>query len=97
MRFRASKNALLLVCFCLLAPVPAYAQDEPVPDTGEQQSVVGGQAFGEENPALTPIVAAAVRPGDLVAVKGSNGSRMSIVVEAVVGLGPITLNAANGN
>ena len=57
MRFRASKNAIPLVCFCLLAPVPAYAQDEPVPDTGEQQSVVGGQAFGEENPALTPIVA----------------------------------------
>ena len=52
MRPRASTNAILLTCLCLLAPAPALAADS----AATQQAVVGGQAFGEENPALTPIV-----------------------------------------
>ena len=36
--------------------------------------------------ALAPIVAAAVRTGDVVLVKGSLGSRMSVIVEALTAL-----------
>jgi len=36
--------------------------------------------------ALAPLVAAAVRPGDVVMVKGSLGSRMSLVVRALLAL-----------
>lgn len=38
--------------------------------------------------ALAPVVAAAVRPGDAVLVKGSLGSRMRLVVEALEGRQP---------
>ena len=38
--------------------------------------------------ALAPVVAAAVRPGDAVLVKGSLGSRMRLVVEALEGRRP---------
>ncbi len=37
--------------------------------------------------ALAPIVTAAVRPGDVVLVKGSAGSRMAVVVAALAALG----------
>jgi UDP-N-acetylmuramoyl-tripeptide--D-alanyl-D-alanine ligase len=36
--------------------------------------------------ALAPLVAAAVRGGDAVAVKGSHGSRMALVVDALAAL-----------
>ena len=35
---------------------------------------------------LAPIVTAAVRPGDVVMVKGSLGSRTGLIVEALLGL-----------
>ena len=37
--------------------------------------------------ALAPLVAAAVRPGDVVVVKGSNGSKASVVARALASLG----------
>ena len=37
--------------------------------------------------ALAPLVAGAVRPGDVVMVKGSKGSKMGLVVEALKALG----------
>ena len=40
-------------------------------------------AFRETSDALIPIVTEAVRAGDIVLVKGSNGSRMSRVVDAL--------------
>jgi len=43
--------------------------------------VRGGHA--EDPTALAPIVADAVRAGDVVMVKGSLGSRMAVVVEAL--------------
>ena len=52
MRPPASTNAILFAFLCLLAPAPALATTSPA----TQQTVVGGQAFGEENPALTPVV-----------------------------------------
>jgi len=44
----------------------------------------GGHAA--DSTALKPLVTAAVRPGDVVTVKGSAGSRMGVVVEALRGL-----------
>ncbi len=44
----------------------------------------GGHAA--DSTALKPLVTAAVRAGDVVAVKGSAGSRMGVVVEALRGL-----------
>jgi UDP-N-acetylmuramoyl-tripeptide--D-alanyl-D-alanine ligase len=41
---------------------------------------------GKDSAALSPIVAQAVRAGDVVAVKGSHGSRMSVVVQALAAL-----------
>jgi UDP-N-acetylmuramoyl-tripeptide--D-alanyl-D-alanine ligase len=41
----------------------------------------------ESAAALAPEVAGAVRPGDVVMVKGSNGSRMALVAEALQALG----------
>jgi len=43
-------------------------------------------AYAPNSKELAPIVAAAVMPGDTVLVKGSNGSRMGFVIEAVKGL-----------
>ena len=40
-------------------------------------------AHADDSAALAPIVAAALRPGDAVLVKGSLGSRMKIIVEAI--------------
>ena len=37
--------------------------------------------------ALAPELKEAVRPGDVVVVKGSNGSRASLIVEALAGRG----------
>ncbi len=57
----------------------------------------GGHAA--ESAALTPLVTAAVRAGDVVSVKGSAGSRMGVVVEALRGLDSIqggAARAANG-
>jgi UDP-N-acetylmuramoyl-tripeptide--D-alanyl-D-alanine ligase len=51
--------------------------------------------------ALAPIVAAAVRAGDVILVKGSLGSRMSLIVDALVALDradePALPRAANGH
>jgi UDP-N-acetylmuramoyl-tripeptide--D-alanyl-D-alanine ligase len=44
-------------------------------------ALVGGHAA--ESATLAPAVAAAIRPGDVVLVKGSAGSRMSAVVQAL--------------
>jgi len=41
-----------------------------------------------DSAALAPAVCSAVRPGDVVTVKGSAGSRMRRVVEALLALGP---------
>ena len=40
-------------------------------------------AHAPDSAALAPLVAAAVRPGDAVLVKGSLGSRMRLVVAAL--------------
>jgi UDP-N-acetylmuramoyl-tripeptide--D-alanyl-D-alanine ligase len=41
---------------------------------------------GKDSAALSPIVAQAVRTGDVVAVKGSHGSRMGVIVQALAAL-----------
>jgi UDP-N-acetylmuramoyl-tripeptide--D-alanyl-D-alanine ligase len=55
----------------------------------------------EDTTALAPSVAASVKPGDVVLVKGSLGSRMSVIVEALAALdrgdGGNMPRAANGN
>jgi UDP-N-acetylmuramoyl-tripeptide--D-alanyl-D-alanine ligase len=43
-------------------------------------------AHGADSTALAPEVTAAVRPGDVISVKGSAGSRMRTVVEALLAL-----------
>jgi UDP-N-acetylmuramoyl-tripeptide--D-alanyl-D-alanine ligase len=55
----------------------------------------GGHA--KDAASLTPIVTAAVKPGDIVAVKGSNGSRMNVLVDALGGLTRAMPKAANGS
>jgi UDP-N-acetylmuramoyl-tripeptide--D-alanyl-D-alanine ligase len=40
-------------------------------------------AYAENSAALAPQVAAALAPGDTVLVKGSNGSRMSLIIDAL--------------
>jgi len=42
--------------------------------------------YAETAAALAPQVVQAVRPGDVVMVKGSNGSKASTVAEALAGL-----------
>jgi UDP-N-acetylmuramoyl-tripeptide--D-alanyl-D-alanine ligase len=45
-------------------------------------------AYAPNSKELAPIVAAALAPGDTVLVKGSNGSRMSLIIDAVKARGP---------
>ncbi|HYZ31676.1 MAG TPA: cyanophycin synthetase, partial [Crenalkalicoccus sp.] len=45
-------------------------------------------AFAADSTALAPIVQAALRPGDLVLVKGALGSRMAVVVQALAAARP---------
>jgi UDP-N-acetylmuramoyl-tripeptide--D-alanyl-D-alanine ligase len=40
-------------------------------------------AYAENSALLAPQVTAALKPGDTVLVKGSNGSRMSLVIDAL--------------
>jgi UDP-N-acetylmuramoyl-tripeptide--D-alanyl-D-alanine ligase len=59
-------------------------------------------AHAADTDALAPVVAAAVKPGDVVLVKGSLGSRMSVIVDALVALDRGDADtklprAANGN
>jgi UDP-N-acetylmuramoyl-tripeptide--D-alanyl-D-alanine ligase len=42
--------------------------------------------YAQSSGALAPMVAAAVRPSDIVSVKGSAGSRMDVVVRALKAL-----------
>ncbi len=62
-------------------------------------AVRGGHAATSER--LSPLVAAAVRPGDIVMVKGSAGSRMGSIVQALSALGGSRparpLRLVNGN
>jgi UDP-N-acetylmuramoyl-tripeptide--D-alanyl-D-alanine ligase len=54
-------------------------------------------AHEADSKALAPKVAAAAKPGDSLLVKGSLGSRMAVVVEALLGLGAAAgAKAANG-
>ena len=55
----------------LFAAIPAALRGRHLPDSA----------------ALAPVVAEAVRPGDAILVKGSLGSRMKLVVQALDGLG----------
>ena len=54
----------------------------------------GGHA--SDSQAVVPLVLEALRPGDVVLVKGSLGSRMAVVVEALQAAGDATPSAANG-
>ena len=56
MRHRASTFIILSLLLVLAVPTAAWAQKASGSSLAEQQMVVGGQAFGEQNPALTPIV-----------------------------------------
>ena len=48
-------------------------------------------AHAADSAALAPILASALRPGDVVLVKGSLGSRMALVVAALKAAGDVTL------
>jgi UDP-N-acetylmuramoyl-tripeptide--D-alanyl-D-alanine ligase len=52
-------------------------------------------AHEADSKALAPKVAAAAKPGDSLLVKGSLGSRMAVIVEALLALGSAK-DAANG-
>jgi UDP-N-acetylmuramoyl-tripeptide--D-alanyl-D-alanine ligase len=53
-------------------------------------------AHAAESKTLAAEICDAVRPGDSLLVKGSLGSRMAVVVEALIGLGKPAKKAANG-
>ena len=53
-------------------------------------------AHADDSQALAALVAAAVRPGDSLLVKGSLGSRMAVVVDALLALDQPKQQAANG-
>jgi UDP-N-acetylmuramoyl-tripeptide--D-alanyl-D-alanine ligase len=55
-----------------------------------------GVEHAADSAALLPRVRAAVKAGDVVLVKGSLGSRMAPIVDAIKGLGRST-RAANGS
>ncbi len=60
------------------------------------QSMRGGHAKTAQ--ALTPLVTAIVRPGDVIAIKGSHSVRMELVVNALLNLnGKPKPRAANGD
>ena len=40
-------------------------------------------AYAETAALLTPLVTAALQPGDTILIKGSNGSRMSLILDAL--------------
>jgi UDP-N-acetylmuramoyl-tripeptide--D-alanyl-D-alanine ligase len=40
-------------------------------------------AYAENSLLLLPLVMAALKPGDIVLVKGSNGARMSVIIDAL--------------
>jgi len=40
-------------------------------------------AYAENSTALLPQVLAALKPGDTVLVKGSNGAKMSVIIDAL--------------
>jgi UDP-N-acetylmuramoyl-tripeptide--D-alanyl-D-alanine ligase len=46
---------------------------------------------------LLPLVRALIRPGDVVMVKGSHGSRMGLIVDALLADAATPRSAANGN
>lgn len=53
---------------------------------------------GKDSAALSPLVTQAVRANDVVAIKGSHGSRMGVVVQALAALdGSAPPRAANGH
>jgi len=53
-------------------------------------------AHAEDSAALAPLVAAALRPGDAVLVKGSLGSRMKLIVDAIGGASSEMVDAIGG-
>ncbi|MCE3290648.1 MAG: UDP-N-acetylmuramoylalanyl-D-glutamyl-2,6-diaminopimelate--D-alanyl-D-alanine ligase [Caulobacter sp.] len=43
--------------------------------------------YAETAADLAPLIAQAIEPGDVVMVKGSNGSRAGVIAAALAGLG----------
>ena len=52
---------------------------------------------GTQAADLLPLLRETLRPGDVVVVKGSHGSRMGLIVEALLAGAATTKTAANGN
>ncbi len=53
-------------------------------------------AHAADSSALCPLLTEAVRPGDLLLVKGSLGSRMRVIIDALLDLNQPPAQAANG-